>query len=338
MAREKKPMTKLKTRVKSRPPTWQELFALWAEHQDTHGATQTTGVSQSGEAPVERPPWLDEPVVAWLYQSGIAELSEIHSTDPEEAKAILASAASAPRDPDKLPWQSLQEARKYHLWIITTDVLMDPMYGALGKRSVAELEEELRGSLGAEGWTQRRMWLNGGVPETQEVSAAEIGIEHMPEWAGSKWTFRSSKNSIEEKPFYEVFVRAHWAEVFAEPLSVVWIAAMAQHAHLVVKDNYAAGYLTALLDQKLKKEDLFVRGLVNKESTDAGGQKQADNALDNRTRVLAEMERLLASEKGKRGVRWAAKAAAGNGVGTSESSNRQIWYRWKDRHPPQKEW
>lgn len=115
-----------------------------------------------------------------------------------------------------------------------------------------------------------------------------------------------------------------WARLYSEPLSVVWIAALALYERHVARSGYRFCVLARMLQEKLTKEDDFLRGEKILADARAGGETQAVKARVVADPVLAEMRRMVA--KGK-SVSSAAHIAAKNGLGTSQAANRKLWYR-----------
>ena len=116
-----------------------------------------------------------------------------------------------------------------------------------------------------------------------------------------------------------------WAELFAEPLSDLWLAAMAYHAYYGERNDFAFGYLTAQLDLRRETEEDFLRGRKSVESGKAGAEIRASNSRSKTERILREMRRLIESGHP---VRRAATIVAGVRIGTSADANRKLW----DRH------
>lgn len=121
-----------------------------------------------------------------------------------------------------------------------------------------------------------------------------------------------------------IFIQAVWTEIFAEPFEELWLASMAQHAYYVLEDDFAFGYLTALLDQKRNIEPLFLRGKKNLVDSKLGG-KLKPSALNSKTaEILGEMERLISNDHT---ISSAASLTFGKGFGSSIGANRKLWAR-----------
>ncbi len=119
------------------------------------------------------------------------------------------------------------------------------------------------------------------------------------------------------------FVVGVWAELYLEPLSDVWLAAMANHAH-EAGNYFAFGYLVAQLEHQDTTEPHFLRGRKSVESGKAGAAARAQQNSSRTTAVLAEMRRLTA---GGHSMSSAAEIAAKNRVGTYAAANKKLWLR-----------
>lgn len=148
-------------------------------------------------------------------------------------------------------------------------------------------------------------------------------IEHI-----NQMTFQEvllDENSVEHSLN---FLRAAWADEYSEPFSPVWLAAMALYAYYVEENDFAFGYLTAILDQKLANEADFLRGKRTVESAKQGGEMRSA-IHSNRTRaVLSEMKRLIDAGQP---VSNAAGRAYSNGFGSSTEANRKLWNRHRQK-------
>ena len=191
-------------------------------------------------------------------------------------------------------WQRMTEPEFDHGFSTTYGVLFDKALGGVGWRSPQSLEAELAEHLGDS------------------------------EWAALKASVLEGSGRSADDDNWQVLVTAVWAEHLAEPLSVVWLAAMAQHAYYIAYDDFAFGYLTALLDQRLKNEGHFERGARAVESAALGGQTRASEHRRKRAMIFPEMARLVS--KGH-SVSRAAELAFQAGHGTSAEANRRLWVR-----------
>lgn len=97
---------------------------------------------------------------------------------------------------------------------------------------------------------------------------------------------------------------------------------LAQHA-ANSGNEFAFGYLTALIDQLRDNERSYLRGESIVENARKGGAARAANAASQRT--LAEMKSRIDNGQS---VRQAAKNTSAAGFGSSGSANRKLWYRW----------
>ena len=132
------------------------------------------------------------------------------------------------------------------------------------------------------------------TPEELDELTAEIRKQVSPE------TWRRIEvhlADIEKRGLdRETFVIALWAELFVEPLSDIWLAAMAQHAYFVENDDFAFGYLTAQLDRRQEVESHFLRGKKLVESGRSGGRARA-------SRMKSTSESTLEADAPARGPR-----------------------------------
>lgn len=198
-----------------------------------------------------------------------------------------------------LQWQGLSELSDDHGCATTFEVLFNSPLGAVrGQKPTLEIVGEIQAELGTKVWERIEQHLNTLADEADEN--------------GHRRTF----------------LVAAWAELFTEPFSEVWLAAMAQHAYFVLQDDYAFGYLTALLDQKQQNEMHFLRGQKSIASASAGGQARAQKSRPNTQAVLRAMERHL---EGGKSVARAADLAHRNGHGTSAEANRKLWTRHRKK-------
>jgi hypothetical protein len=117
---------------------------------------------------------------------------------------------------------------------------------------------------------------------------------------------------------------ANWAEYFSHRFGELWIAAMAQHAYFIQKDNYKFGYLVALLIQKRENESNFLRGEIGLISASAGGKARAKQVAPTTKAVLKFMEEKIANGSS---VQAAARWAHQKGLGASPIANVQHWKR-----------
>ena len=112
---------------------------------------------------------------------------------------------------------------------------------------------------------------------------------------------------------------AWWVELFIEPLSDVWLAAMALHAQSEDND-FAFGYLIAQIDRRHEVEPDFLRGKKSVESGRAGGNAKARLRLPASENILSEMRQLVAKGSTVRGSRGPRAQARQGKVAGGKSS------------------
>jgi hypothetical protein len=127
-----------------------------------------------------------------------------------------------------------------------------------------------------------------------------------------------------DEDLHDPLIVALWGEIFVEPLSDTWLAAMARHAYHVERDEFAFGYLTAQLDHRRQTERDFLRGRKSVESGKVGAEISAKRHSATTARVLDEMKRIQGSGHT---ISRAADIAADRGIGTSAAANRKLWNR-----------
>lgn len=194
-----------------------------------------------------------------------------------------------------LPWQGLTELQEDHGLGVTHGILLDAGLGGLhGDKSIDEMSRELCSKIGENKWADVERFLN------------RIGPESDPN--GHR----------------KAFITACWADAFEEPFGDVWLAAMAQHAYYVLEDDFAFGYLTALIDQKTHNERDFLRGKKGMDSAKAGGAARAEKIKPETQARLAKMRNLIA---GGHSRSRAAELANKAGYGPSADANRRLWAR-----------
>jgi len=134
-------------------------------------------------------------------------------------------------------------------------------------------------------------------------------------------TFGAYEDADERR---EIFLVAVWAELHAERFEEVWLAAMAQYAYFVKNDQFAFGYLVALLDQKRENERHLLRGKNTVESARLGGEARSKGLQPRTDRVLREIEKLVQSGQT---IAQSARIAAKRGHGKSAEANIRLWRR-----------
>jgi hypothetical protein len=117
---------------------------------------------------------------------------------------------------------------------------------------------------------------------------------------------------------------AVWAELFAEPLTDIWLAAMAMHAHHVERNDFAFGYLIAQIDHRRATESDFLRGKKSVDSGKLGGAARKSATAARTRKTIAEMRNLVGRGMS---VRRAAELVAKRGVGASTEANKKLWNR-----------
>ena len=113
-------------------------------------------------------------------------------------------------------------------------------------------------------------------------------------------------------------------ELFAKPLSMVWLAAMAQHA-LSEGRKYAAGYLMAQVDIKWRGEADYIRGKSTLAAAAAGGTSRSHVHRMKRERILRAMEKLVSEGISPRAAGHRVNSELG--LGTSGAANAKLWSR-----------
>ena len=135
-------------------------------------------------------------------------------------------------------------------------------------------------------------------------------------------------DSEERDSLEDVILCSVWAHIETEHFSLAWLAAMARHAYWIEENEYAFGYLIALLDQKLSNESHFLRGRKSVESASQGGIARASMFHSVTEKTIGEMARLI---DGGQSIARAAELAHGNGFGSSASANRKLWSRHRKK-------
>ena len=226
-----------------------------------------------------------------VSRRGVALFTEISM--PED-RSIPPSSQRSVSDTIGLRWQGLAE--------LQTDHAHGVVYGALNRdnsenrtsRQNVELTAEIRAKISTCAWEKFERYYSHLCQGDDEAGHGRI------------------------------FLVAAWAELFAEPFGEVWLAAMAKHAYYVEKDDFAFGYLAALLDQKRINESDLVRGDATLRAAQSGGKMRSSALKPKRSAVLAEMSRLISDGHTAKG---AAAATARLGNGTSQNANLALWYR-----------
>lgn len=199
------------------------------------------------------------------------------------------------KDDLALPWQGLSELDADHGMSVTYGILIDAGFVSLrSEKPTAEISAEIRSKVGDTIW---------------------LRVEEHLDRLGSE---------MDENGHRRIFLIACWADLFEKPFSDLWLAAMAQHAYYVLEDDFAFGYLTALIDQRTHNERDYLRGKKSLDSSRAGGAVRAARVRPETQSRLAKMRSLMASgHTCSRAAELAHKA----GYGPSASANRKLWAR-----------
>lgn len=199
------------------------------------------------------------------------------------------------KDDLALPWQSLRELDADHGMSVTYQILIDAGFVSLrDEKSTAEISAEIQTKIGEENW--RRV----------EAHLDRLG-------------YKQDKNGRRR-----TFLIACWTDLFEEPFSDLWLAAMAHHAYYVLEDDFAFGYLTALLDQRAQNERDYLRGKKGLDSARAGGRARAAKVRSDSDLRLGKMRGLVDAGHS---VSRAAELTCRAGLGPSKSANAKLWHR-----------
>jgi len=120
------------------------------------------------------------------------------------------------------------------------------------------------------------------------------------------------------------YLVAVWADLFAPPLGNLWLAANAMFLYEEEGNEFAFGYLTALLNGREASEKDVLRGRRSVDSARQGGQVRAASHAARTRKVLDELGRLIGEGHS---VKRASELAAANHVGSSAEANRKLWSR-----------
>lgn len=231
--------------------------------------------------------------IKWVkYERGTTQLSK-HIVSRDVRSSIEPNLlANENIGPD---WQEFSELQLNHGIDTSFGVLID---AGFGEKTESDLISEIKTKVNEEVWSliERRL--------------SELGDEK--DGRGKKL----------------IVLVAHWAQLFAEPLGEIWLAAMAQHACFIEEDDFAFGYLIAQLDQKRENETHFLRGNKILVAAKSGGMARSTSLKTNRDRILAEIKRL--NEKSHTLAR-SAELAFKNNIGTSPEANRKLWRRHSEK-------
>lgn len=223
-------------------------------------------------------------------ENGIASLTE-HTFPwplPEDAESEHSTSKGL-----RLAWQDAEELQKAHGLLSCALVLNGKEHGGLGRKLIENIKADIARLVGQD-------------------SFAYIDAAAPPIGATDK-----------EPDLHAIFFRAVWGQLFAEDLSIGWLAAMAEHAYFVKKDEFAFGYMTALLDQKRGREKTFLSGAKSNAGSAAGGKTRSATFASKRAKVIREMVPLVMKHGN---ISLAAEITFKRGIGKSKCANRRLWY------------
>jgi hypothetical protein len=132
------------------------------------------------------------------------------------------------------------------------------------------------------------------------------------------------RNEHKDESSIDAFIVAGWVDLFEEPFQEVWLAAMALHAYAFQENDFAFGYLIALLDQKKNSESHFLRGKQTLRSAAQGGIAKSSVTRPETLRTLTELSRLVSDGHS---LARASELAFKNGFGASAAANKKLWNR-----------
>lgn len=127
----------------------------------------------------------------------------------------------------------------------------------------------------------------------------------------------------------EVYLVAVWAQLFAEPFDLIWLAAMALHAYSVERNDFAFGYLSAIIHQKMDKEGHYLRGKKTLRSASEGGQASSRMSRPRTAELVAAMQGYV--DRGSTAANAARLAFNKDKLGTSISANRKAFARHRSK-------
>jgi hypothetical protein len=142
-------------------------------------------------------------------------------------------------------------------------------------------------------------------------------------WSNLQAHFRNLKNE-NSNDLIDILIVAGWVDLFQEPFQEIWLAAMAKHAYYIEENDFAFGYLIALLDQKKNSEQHFLRGKQTLKSATLGGLAKSSSTKPQTQKTLTEISRLITT--GHTASR-ASELAFKNGFGSSVGGNKKLWTR-----------
>jgi hypothetical protein len=285
----------------------------------------------------------DHDIEEWLYRSGLVALTERTTTSPSEGAMRASPPPLTGLFVEQRKWQFMQELRVIEGMFQVAMILLDPDYGALANRPLEELEAEIQAELervhvtdgvaqerGMKDWGMFRASLMERYREFDTISNPGSKTPALSELEAKvlrdlEALLGGLHQSVSPFRCWPGLVRGFWADTCAEPLSIIWLAAMAEHALYFADDLYAFGYLTALLNQKLSNELLFERGVINKKATDSGGEARRQARQAANQAIIAAMK--IHIDKGRSEADAALRVFEREHLGKSADANRQIWRR-----------
>ncbi len=135
---------------------------------------------------------------------------------------------------------------------------------------------------------------------------------------------RYGKDEEEARLIKQSGLSAAWAHYCDERFSAAWLAGSAVFALLADKNEFAFGFLTSELDQKLRNENDAMRGKKTLAGAASGGATRSrENSAEKRKR-LEKMRSFIA--KGH-SVHRAAQLTHSSGLGVSAEANKKLWTR-----------
>jgi hypothetical protein len=225
------------------------------------------------------------------YKKGSIRFSESYSL-----QRPLPPAPESYKAENNLGLPRLHELNADHGLSIIFRILKDANLSQLTSKKINKLITDIRSRVSPEKWTEIRLQL---------AHIKKLGQDR------------------------ETFVVSLWADLFFQPFSDLWLAAVAQRAHYVEEDDYAFGYLTAQLDRRGEFESHYIRGQAIYENARRGGEIRASQKAPGSQRILTFMRRLVNDGQS---VKKAARSAYDQKLGSSPEANRRLWNRHKNKH------
>lgn len=222
-------------------------------------------------------------------QSGIVQFSTFHidQTDAENRKVVF-------EDRIDLDWQGFSELMEDHGQSAICEILHPLGLYILSGDKRSKLLVDIESKIAKSGWHNLQVFLTKLRNEQRDDSAIDA------------------------------FIVAAWVQLFEEPFQEVWLAAMASHAYVIQEDDFAFGYLIALLDQKKNSEGHFLRGKQTLRSAAQGGLAKSSATRPGTLRTLTELSRLVSDGHS---LARSSELAFKNGFGASAIANKKLWSR-----------